>query len=55
LTFTEIGVLDRLVDDKPHTRRKTLSHYLTKIASSAAISLLPTIRRPATPSCGAGA
>jgi hypothetical protein len=32
LTATEIAVLDRLVNDKPQSRRKTLSHYLTKIA-----------------------
>jgi hypothetical protein len=32
LTVTEIGVLDRLVNAKPPPRRKTLSHYLTKIA-----------------------
>jgi hypothetical protein len=32
LTATEIAVLDHLVNDKPQTRRKTLSHYLTKIA-----------------------
>jgi hypothetical protein len=32
LTATEIAVLDRLVSDKPPARRKTLSHYLTKIA-----------------------
>jgi hypothetical protein len=32
LTATEIAVLDRLVNDKPEARRKTLSHYLTKIA-----------------------
>ncbi|MDA9483366.1 transposase [Bradyrhizobium sp. CCBAU 11445] len=32
LTTTEIGVLDRLVNDKPKARRKTLSHYLIKIA-----------------------
>jgi hypothetical protein len=32
LTATEIGVLDRLVNDKPKARQKTLSHYLTKIA-----------------------
>jgi len=32
LTETEIAVLDRLVNDKPHTRRKTLSNYLIKIA-----------------------
>jgi hypothetical protein len=32
LTATEIVVLDRLVNDKPQARRKTLSHYLTKIA-----------------------
>lgn len=32
LTATEIGVLDRLVNDKPKARRKTLSHYLIKIA-----------------------
>ncbi len=31
LTATEIGVLDRLVNDKPKARQKTLSHYL-KIA-----------------------
>ena len=32
LTEIEIAVLDRLVNDRPHARRKTLSHYLTKIA-----------------------
>ena len=33
LTATEIALLDRLVKDKtPSTRRRTLSHYLTKIA-----------------------
>jgi len=32
LTVTEIAVLDRLMSDKPQARRKTLSHYLTKIA-----------------------
>jgi hypothetical protein len=32
LTETEIAVLDRLVNDKPGARRKTLAHYLTKIA-----------------------
>jgi Transposase DNA-binding len=32
LTVTEIGVLDRLVNDKPKARQKTLSHYLIKIA-----------------------
>src|ERR1700704_567262 len=32
LTTTEIAVLDRRVSDKPHARRRTLSHYLTKIA-----------------------
>ncbi|WP_246510447.1 hypothetical protein [Bradyrhizobium glycinis] len=32
LTATEIGVLDRLVNDKPKARRKALSHYLIKIA-----------------------
>ncbi len=33
LTATEITVLDRLVsDNKPQVRRKTLAHYLTKIA-----------------------
>lgn len=32
LTGTEIGVLDRLVNDKPKARRKTLSHYLIKVA-----------------------
>ena len=32
LTTTEIALLDRLVNDKPQARRKTLSHYLTKIA-----------------------
>ncbi|MET4754421.1 hypothetical protein [Bradyrhizobium sp. RT11b] len=43
LTATEIGVIDRLVHDKPKLRQKTLSHYLIKI-----------VRRPAIPSCGAG-
>jgi hypothetical protein len=28
LTALEIAVLDRLVNDKPNARRKTLSHYL---------------------------
>lgn len=32
LTATKIGVLDRLVNDKPKARQKTLSHYLIKIA-----------------------
>jgi len=32
LTATEIAVLDRLVNNKPDARWKTLSHYLTKIA-----------------------
>jgi Transposase DNA-binding len=32
LTEIEIAVLDRLVNDRPHAQRKTLSHYLTKIA-----------------------
>ena len=32
LTATESAVLDRLVNDKPQVRRKTLSHYLIKIA-----------------------
>lgn len=31
LTATEIGVLDRLVNDKPKARKKMLSHYLIKI------------------------
>jgi hypothetical protein len=54
LTSTGIAVLDRLVNDKPQAGRKTLSHYLTKIAqASAAISLVPTIHRLATLSCGA--
>ncbi|KRP97623.1 hypothetical protein AOQ72_17295 [Bradyrhizobium yuanmingense] len=32
MTATEIGVLDRLVNDKPKGSQKTLSHYLIKIA-----------------------
>jgi Transposase DNA-binding len=32
LTATETALLDRLVNDKPQARCKTLSHYLTKIA-----------------------
>lgn len=32
LTATEIGVLERLVNDKPKASQKTLSHYLIKIA-----------------------
>jgi hypothetical protein len=32
LTATEIRVLDRLVNDKPKARQKTLSRYLIKIA-----------------------
>ena len=32
LTAIEIGVLDRLVNDKPKARQKTLSRYLIKIA-----------------------
>src|SRR6202171_2172 len=35
LTATEITVLDRLVNDKPQARQKTLSHYLIKIARLA--------------------
>jgi hypothetical protein len=31
LTKTETALLDRLVNDKPQARRKTLSHYLAKI------------------------
>jgi hypothetical protein len=31
LIATEIGVLDRLVNDKPNAGQKTLSHYLIKI------------------------
>ncbi|MDI3567583.1 hypothetical protein [Bradyrhizobium sp. Arg816] len=31
-TVTEIGVLNRLVNDKPKARQKTLSHYLIKVA-----------------------
>ncbi len=38
LTATEIAVLDRLVNDKPQARRKTLSHYLTKIARTRWLS-----------------
>jgi hypothetical protein len=32
LTATEIGVLDRLVNEKPKAGQKTLSYYLIKIA-----------------------
>lgn len=32
LTATKIGVLDRPVNDEPKARRKTLSHYLIKVA-----------------------
>jgi hypothetical protein len=32
LTQDEIGLLDHLINDKGPIRRKTLSHYLTKIA-----------------------
>jgi hypothetical protein len=32
LTTTEIAVLDHLVNDKPHAKRKKLAYYLTKIA-----------------------
>lgn len=32
LTVTEIDVLDRVVNDKPRARQKTLSYYLIKIA-----------------------
>jgi hypothetical protein len=32
LTATEIGVLDRLVNDKPEAGQRKLSHYLIKIA-----------------------
>ena len=32
LTEIEIAVLDRLVNGKPQVRRKSLSHYLTKVA-----------------------
>ncbi|WP_316215157.1 IS4 family transposase [Bradyrhizobium sp. SZCCHNR2035] len=32
LTATEVALLDRLVSEKPRPRRRTLSHYLTKVA-----------------------
>jgi hypothetical protein len=32
LSATEIGLLDRLVNDKPRVKPKTLSHYLIKVA-----------------------
>ena len=32
MTEAETAILDRLVNDKSQARRKTLSHYLTKIA-----------------------
>jgi hypothetical protein len=32
LTETEIAVLDRLVNGRPQAHRKTLSHYLTRVA-----------------------
>jgi hypothetical protein len=52
LTATEIGVLDRLVNDKPKARQKTLSNYLIKIARLG--GYLARASRPAIPSCGAG-
>ena len=53
LTPTEIAVLDRLVHDRPKARRRTLSHYLTKIARLGGYLAAPAIHRPATRSCGA--
>lgn len=38
LTPTEIAVLDRLVNDRPKARRRTLSHYLTKIGQARWLS-----------------
>jgi hypothetical protein len=55
LTEAEIGLLDHLVkdrDQKPH-RRRTLFHYLTKIARLGGYLAVPAIRRPEIPSCGA--
>ena len=53
LTPTEIAVLDRLVHDRPKARRRTLSHYLTKIARLGGYLARAAIHRPATRSCGA--
>jgi hypothetical protein len=52
-TETEIAVLDRLVNDRPHARRKTLSHYLIKIARLGGYLARANDPPPGTPSCGA--
>jgi len=54
LTATEIGVLDRLVSDKPKARRKTLSRYLIKIARLGGYLACASDPPPAIRSCGAG-
>jgi hypothetical protein len=53
LTATEIRLLDGVLADKPAMRRKTLSHYLTKIARLGDISRALPIHRRATPLSGA--
>ena len=46
LTAIEIGVLDRLVNDRPKARQKTLSRYLIKIARLGGYLLGHRYRRP---------
>lgn len=54
LTAAEIGVLDRLINDKPKARQKTLPHYLIKIAGLGGYLAHARDGGPAIPSCGAG-
>ena len=54
LTATEIGVLDRLVNDKPKARRKTLAPYIIKIARLGGYLARTSDPPPAMKSCGAG-
>ncbi|WP_341850602.1 hypothetical protein [Bradyrhizobium barranii] len=53
LTATEIGALDRLVNDKPKAR-KTLSHYLIKIARLGGCLARASDPPRAIGSCGVG-
>jgi len=55
LTEVEIGLLDRLVKDKGQKplRRKSLSHYLIKIARLGGYLARTNDPPPAIPSCGA--
>jgi hypothetical protein len=47
-------VLDRLVNDNPKARQKTLSHYLIKIGRLGGYPARASDPPPANTSCGAG-